>query len=81
MKHLLVFGAVVLIDIVWTKYIAEVGAKRAAHAAFWSALIIAIGAFTTLSYVEDRTTLIPAIVGAFVGTYLAVWFDKRKEQK
>lgn len=80
MKYLLVFLAVAFVDIVWTKYIAEVSAKRALRAASWSALIIAMGAFTTLQYVHDNTMLVPAIAGAFVGTFWAVWHSKQEQK-
>jgi hypothetical protein len=34
--------------------------------------LICCGAFVTVAYVQDRWQLIPASVGAFVGTYLSV---------
>lgn len=47
MSYLLVFLAVGLADVCWTKYFIEAGNKNATKAAAWSALIVLLGAFTT----------------------------------
>lgn len=73
MKFILVFLAVALADVVWTKYIDEVGKKRPLFAALWSSAIIAMSTFTTVEYINDHAMAIPAILGAFAGTYYAVW--------
>jgi hypothetical protein len=52
--------------------IAEVGAKRAAPAAVWGSLTLLFGAFNVVSYTHDHWAVVPAVAGAFVGTYVAV---------
>lgn len=59
-------------DFIWAKYMASVSGATAMVAANWSVCIIAIGAFLTLSYVEDKRLVIPACIGAWIGTYLAI---------
>lgn len=84
MKFILVFFAVALADVFWTKYMQAVSDDQALGAAFWSALIIAMSAFTTVEYINDRRVTIAAVAGAFVGTYLTVWWrahGKRKTPK
>lgn len=68
----LVFVSLVAVDVCWTLYIAEVNARNAVKAATWSALIMLCGAFATISFVHDKRLLIAAILGAWVGTYIAV---------
>jgi hypothetical protein len=41
-------------------------------AATYAAGIVVVSAFVTLAYVRDRIYIIPAVVGAWVGTYLSV---------
>jgi hypothetical protein len=74
----LVFAATLLVDVAWTRYIAEAAAKRAMPAALWSAGIIACGGFNVVAYTSNHWLIIPAILGAFVGTYFAVWRDQQK---
>lgn len=74
----LVFVAMMGADFAWTKYTLGVAAKDAFGAASWSAVIVGCGAFTVVSYTTNRWLLIPALLGAFIGTYLAVLKEKNK---
>jgi hypothetical protein len=40
---------------------------------------MAFGAFTTINYVHDPRLFLAAIIGAFLGVYIAVEWKKRKE--
>lgn len=72
MKALAVFLAVALADAAWSLYMLAVAAHRPFAAAGYSAGIVVMGAFVTVAYVKDRRYLLPAALGAFVGTYLSV---------
>jgi hypothetical protein len=72
MRYIAVFFAVAFADWLWTRYIVTAAAGQALPAASYSAAIVVVGAFVTLSYVKDRRYLIPATIGAFVGTWLSV---------
>jgi membrane protease YdiL (CAAX protease family) len=74
MKWLGVFAAVALADGLWTLYVAAIAAQRPLAASLYSSGIILMGAFVTLAYVRDRRYLLPAAMGAFVGTYLSVLY-------
>jgi hypothetical protein len=67
-----VFVAVVISDFVWAKYMAAVSAGAAVAAANWAVLVIALGAYLVVSYVEDKRMVAPAAIGAWLGTYLAI---------
>lgn len=69
---ILVFLSVALVDVFWTRYFQSVAEKGATKAGLYSSLIILIGAFSTRSYVHDGWLVIPAALGAFVGTYFTV---------
>ena len=71
---MLVFVAVAAVDALWSLWIGSVGGHHAAQAGAYATLLLLAGAFVTLSYVRDRRLLLPAALGAFIGTYLSVRF-------
>lgn len=80
LKFLLVMLAMIIADICWTVYFIKVEERRAIASGIWSALIIIASAFTTTSYVEDKSLIPAAVIGAFIGTAGTVWYKKRAEQ-
>jgi hypothetical protein len=81
LKWAAVFAALAALDFVWARYTLAITDKRASAASIYAAVILALGAFSVISYTTDHWLLIPACTGAFVGTYLAVWHDERKKPK
>ena len=83
--YALKFGGVmismILADVSWTYYFMKVEERKSIGASVWSSLIIVFGMFTTINYVDDRSLSIAAIIGAFIGTYLAIEMKKKKEKK
>jgi hypothetical protein len=65
------FGAFVS-DYVWAKYMLGVANGPATVAANWASVVIILGAYLVVSYVQDKRLIIPAAIGAWIGTYLAV---------
>jgi len=72
LKILAAFGAMVALDFAWAKYTIYCADRRPAHAAAIASIIFGLGAYVTLTYVDDPWMLLPATAGALVGTYLAV---------
>lgn len=73
-----VMVAMILADVCWTYYFIKVEERKAIAAGIWSALIIVASSFITTSYVEDRSLIIAAVLGAFIGTTGAVYLKKKK---
>ena len=71
--------AVALADICWTYYFIKVEERKAIMAGVWSSLLIILGAFSIENYVHDKTLIIAAALGAFIGTAGSIYFKKRKE--
>ena len=80
-KFLSVMVAMILADICWTYYFIKVDERKSVLARMWASLIIVFGMISVINYVEDRTLTIAAIIGSFIGTYIAVETKKRKEDK
>ena len=70
-----------LADVCWTYYFIKIEERKSAAAGIWGSAVYVCGAFGVLSYTEDKTLIIPAVLGAFVGTYLTIEYKKRKEKK
>lgn len=71
-RGLKVAAAMTVLDLVFAFYVVETAAKHAASAGAWAAGIIVLSCYVTRAYVDDKRMTVPAAVGAFLGTYLAV---------
>jgi len=61
----------VLLDIVFAKYTIATAARLPLEASLWAMAIQTCNVFVVTSFVHDRRMLVPCVIGAFVGTYLA----------
>jgi hypothetical protein len=78
-KFLLIMIAMALADVCWTLYFIDVEERKAHPAAFWSAMIILVTAFTVTNYVENKIYIVAAFIGAYLGTFGTVrWKQKKK---
>jgi len=73
--------AMVVADVCWTFYFIKVEERKVIASGVWSSLIIVSSAFITTSYVEDRSLIPAAVLGAFIGTAGTVWYKKKTENK
>jgi hypothetical protein len=78
---LLIMIAMALADVCWTLYFIDVEERRAHPAAFWSAMIILVTAFTVTNYVENKIYISAAFLGAYLGTYGTIKWKIRKERE
>ena len=78
-KFILVVIAMIVADVCWTYYFIKVEERKAIAAGIWSALIIVVSSFITTSYVEDRSLVPAAVIGAFIGTAGTVWYKNKKK--
>jgi hypothetical protein len=70
-----------LADICWAYYFIKIDERKSAAAGMWAVLIYMFGAFTVTSYMQDKTLIVAAMIGSFLGTYLTVEYKKKKENK
>ena len=78
---LLTMAAMAFADVCWTLYFIDVEARKAHAAAFWSAMIILVTAFTVTNYVENAIYITAAFIGAYLGTFGTIIWKKRQEAK
>lgn len=75
-----VFVAMAVTDLIWVFYIRRVNQGKAFQAALTSPLLLLLGAFIVINYMENKWYLLPTLLGAFVGTFLATKFDSEKRK-
>jgi len=80
LKFILVALAMIVADVCWTFYFIKVEERKVVASGIWSSLIIVSSAFITTSYVEDKSLIPAAVLGAFIGTAGTVWYKKKTEQ-
>ena len=68
-------------DICWALYFMKVSERKAMQAGIWAVLIYLFGAVSIYSFVEDKSLIIAALIGSFLGTYASVEYKRRKEKK
>jgi hypothetical protein len=76
-----VFIAIALADVCWTFYFIKIEERKSLAAGIWGAGVYLCGAFAVVSYTTDRSLIIPAVLGAILGTWATVEYKKRKEKK
>ncbi len=77
MSYIITFFAVFFTDIVNTYYIKAIAEDKPLVASLLAALVMLIYSVALISFVNDHLMLIPALLGAFAGTYIAM-IIKRK---
>ena len=71
----------IVADVCWTYYFIKVEERKPLAAGLWSAAIIVASSFITTSYVQDKSLILAAVLGAFIGTAGTVYYKKKKESK
>lgn len=77
LHFVLVLAVSCAVDFLWTRYTIEVANRRPIRAAACSAAIAAFGAVGVISYIDDKRLLPAAVIGYFIGTWIAVSREKR----
>lgn len=77
LKFALVAGLMALVDMCWAKYTLAMQDKHPMRSGLWSVGILLCGAFVTVNYVGDKSLILAAALGAFIGTYYTVRHSKK----
>ena len=63
------FFAIFVLDIVYTYYLRCVANNQVIGASLWSVACYLLGSYAIIEYTTNHLMMIPAILGAFCGTY------------
>jgi hypothetical protein len=69
---ILCFGSTLILDVVWAYYTKAIVANRPIRAASYGGVIMGLNGSAMIGVTHDPWMLIPAIAGAFIGTYIGV---------
>jgi len=78
--YIVVFLVVFVIDVIWTLYIRALAQNKIIFAAVLSALVYSLSVFSFVEITKDTYLLIPAAIGAFLGTYSTMRWDIKHEK-
>ena len=74
--HLLVFVAMTALDFAYGEYTKAAADRRLHPASIWAAILYALGAFVAIHVISDNWNAVPAVFGAYAGTYLSIRYGK-----
>jgi uncharacterized membrane protein YfcA len=77
LEWLLVFLALVLVDVLNAIYIKHIEKNNAVLASSTAVVLFLAASMAVIGYVDNNWLLIPASAGAFVGTYIGIKINKK----
>jgi hypothetical protein len=78
MSHwILVFVGAFILDAVWARYNIATAQLRVGASGLYAGLIYILNGGIVIGFVMNWRLLIPATIGAMLGTILSVWLHKR----
>ncbi len=72
MEYIITFLSLFFIDAVNAFYIDALNSDRKIVASLWASILTVLGCIAVINYVNNHIMLIPAILGAFIGTYVGM---------
>ena len=72
--YIFTFVCMFFTDIVYTQLLKSVQNDRPMASSIWASLITFLGGVAVINYTTDNMMIIPAVLGAFVGTYVGMKF-------
>ena len=70
------FFALFVVDILYVVYVKDVNDNKRFKASLWATLLFLLSSVVIINYVHDVTNIVPAALGAFVGTYVGMVIKK-----
>ena len=79
MDYIITFLALFVTDVINTLYIKAINKEQPLRASFWAMVVTLAASVAVINYTRDNTMLIPALLGAFVGTYVGMKLKHKNE--
>ena len=70
--YIFTFLSMLVTDIVYTQLLKSVQNDKPFAASIWASLITFLGGVAIINYTNDNKMIIPAVLGAFVGTFIGM---------
>jgi hypothetical protein len=72
----LILVVYIIVDMLYAYYIIQVEQRNPMKAAIVSSILYSLLAYGVVSYSRNLLYLFPLATGAFIGTYLTVWWKR-----
>ena len=79
-ESIITFFSIFLLDVVYTYYLRCVADNNVLGASFWSVACYLLGSVAVISYTTNHWLIIPAVAGAFCGTFAGMKIKKLNAQ-
>jgi len=76
-EYFITFFAIFFLDVVYTYYLRCVANDNVLGASFWSVACYILGSVAVINYTTNHWLVIPAIAGAFSGTYVGMKIKRK----
>lgn len=77
--YITTFVAIFATDLLYVYFVKSIQNDRAWSAAWWSMVVTFTASVGIIGYTEDHWALIPALAGAFCGTWIGMRLRKKEE--
>ena len=78
-SYIITFFAVGATDMLYVMYVRSVQQNAPGQAAWWAVVVTLTNSIAVINYTEDHWALVPALLGAAIGTYIGMRYRKRQE--
>jgi len=75
--YIFTFLSMFVTDIVYTQLLKSVQNDRPLASSIWASLITFLGGVAIINYTSNNMMIIPAVLGAFCGTYVGMKLHRR----
>lgn len=76
MDYIITFVSLFITDFINALYIRAINENKPLLASWWATIVTLAASIAIINYTKDNIMLIPALLGAFVGTYVGMKFKK-----
>lgn len=77
--YVVTFLAVFVTDLLYVYFVKSIQQNQPISAGMWSMVVTLTASIAVINYTEDHYALIPALIGAFAGTWLGMKINKTNE--
>lgn len=77
-EYLITFIAVFFTDVIYVYLVKSIQQNDPYKAAFWSMIVTFAASIAIINYTTDHMALIPALAGAFFGTFFGMKLRKKE---
>lgn len=78
-EYLITFLAVFATDVIYVYFVKSIQNDNHWSASFWAMVVTFTASIAVINYTTDHLALIPALVGAFFGTFLGMKIRKNDQ--